>query len=166
LDLILPGCGIIRSQESEERRKSILIYKLKYRIMKWKLSILMCLLTTVVLITTFAFRLPNDPWPVPEKYEKMKNPVKSDAESIATGKSLWNKHCVSCHGKTGMGDGTKAATLKTHPGDFSKPEFKAQSDGAVFYKTTEGRKDMPSFKKKITDEDDVWSLINYIRTLK
>ena len=25
---------------------------------------------------------------------------------------------------------------------------------------------MPSFKKKITDPDDIWSLVNYIRTLK
>jgi len=65
-----------------------------------------------------------------------------------------------------MGDGTKAATLKTHPGDFTKPEFKAETDGDIFYKTSEGRKDMPSFKKKISDEDDIWSLINYIRTIK
>ena len=70
--------------------------------MKWKLSIVFCLMATIVLIISFAFRLPNDPWPVPEKYQNMKNPVKSDATSLATGKSLWNKHCVSCHGKTGM----------------------------------------------------------------
>jgi hypothetical protein len=63
-----------------------------------------------------------------------------------------------------MGDGTKAANLKTHPGDFSKPEFKSESDGAVFYKTQEGRKDMPS-SKKIPDEM-ISSLINYIRTLE
>jgi len=124
------------------------------------------MLAAVVLIVSFAFRMPNDPWPVPEKYEKMKNPVKSDAASISTGKSLWNKHCASCHGKSGMGDGTKAATLKTHPGDFTKSDFKAQSDGAIFYKTSEGRKDMPSFKKKIPDDDERWSLVNYIRSLK
>jgi mono/diheme cytochrome c family protein len=134
--------------------------------MKWKFSILACLLATIALIITFAFRLPNDPWPVPEKDHNMKNPVKSDATSIATGKSLWNKHCVSCHGKTGMGDGTKAATLKTHPGDFTKPEFKAETDGDIFYKTSEGRKDMPSFKKKIPDDEERWSLVNYIRTIK
>ena len=134
--------------------------------MKWKFSILVCMLAAVVLIVSFAFRMPNDPWPVPEKNHNMKNPVKSDAASISTGKSLWNKHCVSCHGKTGMGDGTKAATLKTHPGDFSKAEFKAETDGDIFYKTSEGRKDMPSFKKKIPDEEERWSLVNYIRTLK
>jgi hypothetical protein len=25
---------------------------------------------------------------------------------------------------------------------------------------------MPSFKKKIPDEDDIWALVNYMRTLK
>jgi mono/diheme cytochrome c family protein len=134
--------------------------------MNLRFPILGCLLAAAVLISGYGFISPNDPWPVPEKYEKMKNPVASDAASLATGKSLWSKHCVSCHGKTGLGDGTKAATLKTEPGDFSKPEFKSQSDGAIFYKSLEGRKDMPGFKKKIPDEDDLWSVVNYIRSLK
>ncbi len=134
--------------------------------MKLRLSVIGCLLGAAVLLSGYAIVSPNDPWPVPEKYEKMPNPVKADASSISTGKSLWTKHCVSCHGKTGAGDGTKAATLKTHPGDFTKAEFKAESDGAIFYKTSEGRKDMPSFKKKIPDADDIWSLVNYIRSIK
>ncbi len=134
--------------------------------MKLRFSVLGSVLAAAVLVSGYGFISPNDPWPVPEKYQKMPNPVKADAASLATGKSLWGKHCASCHGKTAMGDGTKAATLKTHPGDFSKPEFKSQPDGAIFYKTLEGRKDMPSFKKKIPDEDDIWSVVNYIRSLK
>ena len=106
------------------------------------------------------------PWPVPDNYQKMKNPVASDAASIAAGKSLYNTHCKSCHGSKGLGDGSKAAQLKTEPGNFSSPDFQAQPDGALFYKTTEGRDDMPSFKKKIPDADDRWSLVNFMRTLK
>ena len=134
--------------------------------MKLRLPVIGCLLGAAILLSAYTFVSPNDPWPVPEKFDKMKNPVKADASSLSTGKSLWSKHCVSCHGKTGAGDGTKAATLKTDPGDFTKDEFKNQSDGAIFYKTLEGRKDMPAFKKKIPDEEDVWSVVNYIRTLK
>ncbi|HVZ57470.1 MAG TPA: c-type cytochrome [Chitinophagaceae bacterium] len=107
----------------------------------------------------------QEPWPVPDKYVKMANPVKSDATSIAAGKELWAKHCQSCHGKTGKGDGPKAAQLKTQPADFNKPDFTNQTDGAIFYKTSEGRKDMPSFKKKIDDPDDIWSIVNYIRSM-
>jgi len=106
------------------------------------------------------------PWPVPDNYKNTKNPVASNAESIADGKTLYSTHCKSCHGAKGLGDGSKAATLKTEPGNFSSADFQAQPDGGIFYKTSEGRDDMPSFKKKIADKDDIWSIVNYVRTLK
>jgi mono/diheme cytochrome c family protein len=116
---------------------------------------------------TSGFRFSDQkPWPVPDKYKTMKNTVASDAESIAAGKTLWTTHCKSCHGTKGLGDGPKAAQLKTEPGDFSKAETQSQADGALFYKISEGRDDMPSFKKKIPDQDDIWSIVNYLRTLK
>lgn len=120
----------------------------------------------VLVSTAFISTQAGDPWVVPEKYKKMKNPVKSDAESIAAGKALYVKHCKSCHGSKGLGDGTKAAQLKTDCGNFTVANFQSQTDGAIFYKTNEGRDDMPSFKKKIPDETEVWSLVNYLRTLK
>jgi mono/diheme cytochrome c family protein len=106
------------------------------------------------------------PWIVPDKYKTMKNSVASDGESIAAGKTLWITHCKSCHGAKGMGDGPKAAQLKTEPGDFSKADVQSQSDGSLFYKISEGRDDMPGFKKKIPDQDDIWCVVNYVRTLK
>jgi len=117
--------------------------------------------------TSFTLRL-NDqkPWPVPDAAKNKKNAVANNAESVAAGKLLWNTHCKSCHGGKGLGDGTKAAQLKTEPGDFSKATFQSQTDGSIFYKLSEGREDMPSFKKKIPDEDDRWSLVNFIRSLK
>jgi mono/diheme cytochrome c family protein len=108
----------------------------------------------------------NKPWPVPDNFKSMKNNVPSNAESIAEGKELYATHCKSCHGSKGIGDGPKAAQLKTEPGDFSKADFQSQSDGSIFYKTSEGRDDMPNFKKKIPDADERWSLVNFIRTLK
>lgn len=120
----------------------------------------------VVALMSFRFIGQNDPWPVPDKFVKMTNPVKSDATSIATGKEIWSKQCQSCHGKSGKGDGSKAAELKTLPPDFSKADFQGQTDGSMFYKTSEGRKDMPSFKKKISDQEDIWAVVNYMRTFK
>ncbi|MCF8258244.1 MAG: c-type cytochrome [Flavobacteriales bacterium] len=107
----------------------------------------------------------NDPWPVPAEFEKMKNPVKSNAESIAIGKELFAKHCKSCHGKFGEGDGPKASELKTDCGDFTSDKFKAQSDGAIFYKTKKGRDEMPNFGKKMTDDEEIWHVVNFLRTL-
>ena len=106
------------------------------------------------------------PWPVPDKDKNMRNPVASDAASIAEGKTLYSTHCKSCHGAKGLGDGPKASQLKTESGDFSKADFQAQTDGAIFYKTSEGRDDMPSFKKKIPDAEERWSVVNYMRTFK
>ncbi len=128
------------------------------------------LMTAVLVIgfiaTSFTLIEQNKPWTVPDAAKTKKNPVKADAQTIATGKSLWNTHCKSCHGAKGLGDGSKAAQLDTEPGDFSKASTQSQTDGALFYKTTEGRDDMPSFKKKIADEDDRWALVNFMRTLK
>ena len=106
------------------------------------------------------------PWPVPDAAKSKKNPVTSNAESIAAGKALWATHCKSCHGTKGLGDGPKAAQLKTEAGDFSKADVQAQTDGALYYKTAEGRDDMPGFKKKIPDAEELWSIITYLRTFK
>ncbi|MCB0552694.1 MAG: cytochrome c [Phaeodactylibacter sp.] len=104
-------------------------------------------------------------WPVPEKYQKMKNPVATSKASVDQGAALWKLHCKSCHGKDGLGDGPKAAQLDTPAGDFSTKAFQKQTDGALFYKTLEGRDDMPSFKKKIPDQEDLWHLVNFMRTM-
>jgi mono/diheme cytochrome c family protein len=104
---------------------------------------------------------------VPESAKKVKNPTdKADKENLAIGKSLYSKHCQSCHGKEGYGDGPKAKELEGEVGDFSSEEFHSQSDGALFYKITTGRDDMPAFDKKIPDAEDRWLIVNYIRTLK
>ena len=108
--------------------------------------------------------LDQDEWIVPDKYEKMTNPEEASKENIALGKSLYAKHCKSCHGKEGYGDGPKAEEVDGALGDFSLDEFQAQSDGALFYKSYVGRKDMPNYEKKMSQED-VWLVINYMRTL-
>ena len=119
-------------------------------------------------ISTVAFKTVYQPkpWPIPEKAAKTPNPIKSSPESIAAGKALWVQHCLSCHGKTGVGDGTKAAQLKTQPNDLTVASAQSQSDGSMFYKVAEGREDMPTFKKKIPDAEDIWDLVNYMRSLK
>lgn len=106
----------------------------------------------------------QEEWKVPAKYEKMKNPTDPKVD-LNIGKSLYSKHCKSCHGKTGEGDGPKADEVDGELGDFTTAEFQAQSDGAIFYKSYIGRDDMPNYEKKIPDTEDVWLLVNYMRTL-
>jgi mono/diheme cytochrome c family protein len=107
------------------------------------------------------------PWPVPDKEKAMKSPVKAgDQAAISNGKDLWAKHCKSCHGSKGMGDGPKAASLKTNPGDFSAKDFQAYTDGEIFHRTSVGRDEMPNYDKKIPDAKDRWDLVAYMRTFK
>lgn len=106
----------------------------------------------------------QEEWKVPEKYKKMKNTTASSAENVALGKSLYAKHCKSCHGKDGLGDGPKAKEVEGDLGDFSSKKFQSQSDGDMFYKSYIGRKDMPNYEKKMTSED-VWLVIHYMRMM-
>ena len=106
----------------------------------------------------------SNTWVVPAKYKKMTNPEDASKENISIGKNLYSKHCKSCHGKEGYGDGPKAEEVEGDLGDFTSNKFKAQSDGALFYKSYIGRDDMPNYEKKMSLED-AWLVVHYIRTL-
>ena len=104
-------------------------------------------------------------WNIPAKFKTTKNPVAANKESTAEGKDLYAKHCKSCHGKDGLGDGPKAATLDASCGDFSTKKFQAQTDGEIFFQITEGKGKMPSFKKNVPEDNARWAIVNYLRTL-
>ncbi len=128
-------------------------------------SIKFLLLIALVSFAFYSFSsLEQDEWVVPAKYETMTNPIAAKTDA-AIGKSLYNKHCKSCHGKEGYGDGPKADEMEGDLGDFSSEGFQAQSDGALFYKSTFGRDDMPEYTKKMPDDEDRWLIVNYMRTL-
>jgi mono/diheme cytochrome c family protein len=103
-------------------------------------------------------------WKAPARAARKKNPVPADADSIAAGKAVYSQNCLSCHGQLGRGDGPAAKDLDPKPHDLSDPKVVAQSDGALFWKITEGRKPMPTFEK-LLGETDRWNVVNYIRTL-
>jgi len=119
----------------------------------------------IVSFGLFSFnKLTQEEWKVPAKYQTMKNTTAASKTNLAVGKSLYSKHCKSCHGSEGYGDGTKAKEMKGDLGDFSSKKFQSQSDGAIFYKSYIGRKDMPNFEKKMSAED-MWITVSYVRSL-
>ena len=118
-----------------------------------------------------SFTVPQDkkmggPWEIPAKYKTMKNTFKDDASLLKVGKMLYTKHCKSCHGSKGEGDGPKARSMKTAIHPFNSAKFQAQTDGVLYYQSIIGRDEMPNYEKKIADDEDRWALINYLRTLK
>jgi glucose/arabinose dehydrogenase/cytochrome c5 len=83
---------------------------------------------------------------------------------LSEGEKLYNTFCVACHGKSGRGDGAPGMTFTVQPTDFQDKVIKDQRDGALFWKLTEGRGMMPSYKALLSD-DQRWQLVAYIRKL-
>lgn len=132
--------------------------------MKSRTRNLMLIVLFIGSVGLFSFVVPQGDWEIPAKYKEMKNPqAADDAEMIKVGKMLYSKHCKSCHGSKGLGDGPKAKQLDTPCGDFSSEAFHGQSDGDMYYKSYIGRDEMPNYEKKITDEEDRWAIITYMR---
>ena len=127
------------------------------------LSILGLMILSFI-IFSFVNASEGEPWKVPAKYKKMKNPTTADVATNKIGKKLYKKHCASCHGKKGLGDGKKADELEGEMPDITTKEYKAQSDGVKYYQSFIGRDEMPNFEKKIPDEEDRWLIINYMET--
>jgi mono/diheme cytochrome c family protein len=121
--------------------------------------------SALVLLVSTALVAQPKPWVVPDNFKSMKNPVAQSDASAKAGLALFTKNCASCHGKTGLGDGVKARTLKDFPGNFTKADFQSLADGDIFYRTKTGRGEMPKYDGKLSD-DDIWNVVNYIRTLK
>jgi len=106
---------------------------------------------------------PGDDWTAPARAAKKKNPIPADDKSIAAGKQVYVKQCQSCHGESGKGDGPGAKDITPKPRDLGAQHVTDQTDGALFWKITEGQKPMPSFEK-LTSEDERWEVIDFIRT--
>lgn len=98
---------------------------------------------------------------------KLQNPVPKDEASIAAGKTLYETHCVDCHGESGKGDGTMAPYVTPTPSDLTDGEWKhGSSDGELYTVIREGvdGTGMKDFKKEMS-ERQTWEVVNYVGTL-
>lgn len=106
----------------------------------------------------------SDKWLSPAPSAAKKNPTASTQQSIAAGQKIYSKTCAMCHGKSGDADGPAVIELNIHPAKLSDPQLATESDGALFWKITTGKKPMPAYGKRLS-ETDRWHLVNYVRTL-
>jgi mono/diheme cytochrome c family protein len=127
----------------------------------------MKLITAILITCCFAAVLTvvattQDNWTAPARVSAKKNPVPADAASIARGKALYTAQCLTCHGASGRGDGPQAPQLEQNPGNLTK--LQGQSDGALFWKVTQGKTPMPTFAQLLSEQQR-WDVVNYILTL-
>jgi mono/diheme cytochrome c family protein len=104
-------------------------------------------------------------WPVPDEAKQLKNPLQPSATALKSARDVYTDKCVHCHGDTGKGDGRDANRYDPAPTDFTDVKrMSGVTDGELFYKISEGKKPMPVFKNKLT-EDQRWGLVLFIRSL-
>ena len=103
-------------------------------------------------------------WPVPEEAKQLKNPLQPTAPALKSARQVYADKCVHCHGDTGKGDGRDASRYDPVPTDFTDAKrVSGATDGELFYKISEGKKPMPVFKNKLS-EDERWELVLLIRS--
>ena len=103
-------------------------------------------------------------WTAPASANKLQNPYKGNKTATAEGKKLFNQLCVVCHGNKGKGDGLAGMNLNPRPSNLTSSKVQSQTDGAIYWKITEGKAPMASYKQALTDQQR-WQLVNYIRQL-
>ena len=103
---------------------------------------------------------PDPNWKASSSAAARANPLAGRPTAAAGGRKLFARECVECHGADGRG------LEKKHSADLHLPVVQVQTDGALFWKITNGNPDrgMPSFSK--LPELQRWQLVLYMRTLK
>ena len=103
------------------------------------------------------------PWEAPAADKAKKNPLPNDEKIVDQGQKIAQVNCVTCHGAKGKGDGVAAAALSPKPADWTSKKIQTESDGELFWKISNGRGAMPSWKH--LPENDRWALVRYIHSL-
>jgi len=101
----------------------------------------------------------------PVRMEQQTNPFVPNEDSISTGLSVYTSVCSSCHGVTGVGDGYASDQLYPSPANLPV-HVPLHTEGELFEIIRSGV--AGTAMKAVPDDlgdEDVWHLINYIRTL-
>ena len=106
----------------------------------------------------------NKPWIVPPEYKSLKNPLMPSESNLNAARQIYVDECAQCHGDRGKGDGPEARSHYPLPADLTDPKLLTNvTDGEIFYQISEGRRPMPSFKNRLT-QDQRWQLVLLVRS--
>jgi cbb3-type cytochrome c oxidase subunit III len=118
---------------------------------------------------------PDDPYEIPDAARDRRNPVVRSDDTLRLAQVLWQKHCHTCHGAQGKGDGPNARLherRKGHaPRNLTDPKVQENlTDGEIFWRISKGIIEddkiiMPAYEEKIPLEMQRWQLVMLVREL-
>lgn len=106
----------------------------------------------------------QDRWIAPAWADTLTSPYHDEPLTLANGEELFGLYCASCHGEGGYGDGAAGGALGQKPANFHDSLVKKQTNGALFWKMSNGKGNMPPFQDVFTAEQR-WQLVAYLRKL-
>jgi mono/diheme cytochrome c family protein len=115
---------------------------------------------SLLLIAVISLPVVAQEWVVPPEIGARLSPAAFSDSTRKAGAELYNTNCKSCHGDPGKNNVIK---LVPPPPDPASLKMQVNTDGAMYYKISEGRTPMPSFKN-ILSATDHWRVISYIRS--
>jgi mono/diheme cytochrome c family protein len=110
-------------------------------------------------------------WKAPAAERARVNPVEPSPAALLRGQVLFQKHCASCHGPKGKGDGEAEPFAPEPAADLTRREVQDRlTDGEIFWKMTTGLRDgsdviMPAVATRVPVEEDRWKLVLFVRSL-
>lgn len=127
-------------------------------------KILLVIVVALIFLSIGLAALHKTPWRVPAEEKARKNPLPATQANYSAAKPVYNEYCSNCHGDAGKGDGSDAMMYDPSPSDLTDAaHMNKLTDGEIYYQITQGRKPMPSFRKKLR-EDQRWQLVILVRT--
>jgi len=90
--------------------------------------------------------------------------VNNAVETAGDAKTVFDAKCASCHGKDGRAKSMRGKL--SHARDLTDGSWQSDvSDERLFNSISNGRNKMPSFKKKLSEEQ-INGLVSYVRQLR
>ncbi len=89
------------------------------------------------------------------------------SEDLAAGKKIFEGKCAQCHGKDAKGVVKMAKVLKVEPVaiDLTRDEAVKLTTADKVKTVTEGKKKMPKYQGKLTDEQ-IQQVVQYLESLQ
>lgn len=121
-----------------------------------------CALILVGLLWVAAAQSPpavSTKWEAPPDAAAKPNPEAKNPDALSNGRRSFMRLCINCHGEDGKGERPGAANLRS-------AEVQSQSDGALFWKITNGNTTSGTLSFAAVPETNRWGMVTFLRTLQ